>query len=234
MVIFLVLDASGLNSAETQDNFARDYAARGSYRKALECYKRALEIRRERIGEFSSETVTSYVNLAKMYSALLEYDNALEALLDALKINRKFNSSEHLSMGVLYSSIAQVYDAKNEFETSLEYYTQALAINEKTFGTHPNTVTLLSKTANSCFAHKDYEKALDYYKRAVRTNEDLHGMAHVSNAVLYEKLGDTYFETNDAPNAEKFYNSAISTYKSVRAENGEDCKRVLEKFQRIL
>lgn len=66
-----------------------------NHEKALEYLLKALELRRKLLGEFHSDTATSYNYIGIVYTDLADYAKALEYHSKELEIRQKLSGEEH-------------------------------------------------------------------------------------------------------------------------------------------
>jgi tetratricopeptide (TPR) repeat protein len=112
----------------------------GDYDKALEWYRKALDIDEKVPGKDHPDTATTYNNIALVYKDQGKYEEALEGYRKALDIVKKVLGKDHPHTAATYDNIASVYQAQGKYEEALEELLKAYRIRFRTFGeTHQFT-----------------------------------------------------------------------------------------------
>lgn len=75
--------------AFTVYNIGLCHQARGCYRKAIKCYKEALELEEKVHGRDHRETIPTIFSLGQVYAALGQYEKAIHSFQHALRIERE-------------------------------------------------------------------------------------------------------------------------------------------------
>ena len=104
---------------------------RGTSKKALEYYGKALAIKEKVLGAEHPSTARTYGNLSGVYLAQLDLEKALEYSLKALTVSEKMLGLKHPYTAKAYGNVSGVYLAQGDFEKALEYSLKALAVTEK-------------------------------------------------------------------------------------------------------
>ena len=157
-----------LDTASAYHNVGIFYNSITDYKKALEFYGRALEIREKVLGEEHPDTARTYNNIAVAYANQGEYDKALELYNKTLEIREKVLGEEHPDTAWTYRGIAWIYANQGEDDKALELYNKALKIREKILGEeHPDTARVYNNIADVYVNKGEYKKALEYLTKAL-------------------------------------------------------------------
>ena len=137
----------------------------GGFDKALEHYRRALEVFERRDDRLRTGVVIR--NIADVYFRRGEYRTALEHSLRALAMNREIGDRTRLSSTL--DLTANIYRALGAYSNALRLLHEALSIrlaNDDRLGAMETTHNL----GLVYFSQGDYELAIDAYKRSLRLN----------------------------------------------------------------
>jgi len=186
-------------------------ANKKEYDKAIESYKKAVEINPKKdkiyynmgityatlkeydraIGaykkavEINPKDDKAYYNMGITYANIEEYDKAIEAYKKAVEINSKDDGA--------YNNMGSIYHDKEEYNKAIKAYKKAIEINPKNDKAYNNM--------GSAYDNKgEYNKAIEAYKKAVKINP--------KNDEAYNNMGIAYDEINE-------YDKAIEAYKKV-------------------
>ena len=214
--LLAVNDNQKESTAKLFYNIAGVYQAQGDYTKALEYYKKALEIREKVLGPEHPDTATVYNNIALVYGGQGDYAKALEYYKKALEIREKVLGLKHPDTAATYNNIAGVYWAQGDHAKALEYYKKALEIREKVLGPeHPDTATTYNDTAGVYQVEGDHTKALEYYKKALEIREKVLGSKHPDTATTYNNIAGVYQAQGDHTKALEYYKKALEIREKV-------------------
>jgi len=147
----------------------------GDYEKALEYYKRGLELA---IEIDNKSAIWDYSSLmGGLYRDLGLYSTALEYLEQSLEIEHELDEAEgtvasFTEFFLLITDIGHTYRDMGDYEKALEYYEQSLEIAHGHDDEHVGTAALfnewsLNDIGRTCADMEDYEKALAYYEQSL-------------------------------------------------------------------
>ncbi len=151
------------------------YYYKSDYNKAEKQHKRALTIRKNNLGFYSSAVETSLHNLAEASMKQEEYNGALTRNLQSLDILEKIRAPENAYMSKVLHDIGWLYyrrgnyekaHRKSDYKQAEVYYLRALRIRDKLFQpNNPNIQSTLDNLA-SLYRKTDQEvKAEEIEKR---------------------------------------------------------------------
>lgn len=166
-------------TAGSYGNIGLVYRNLGEYNKALDYYFKALEIRKDVLGEKHPNTAGSYGNIGVVYHNLEDYDKALEFYNKALEIDKDVLGENHHDTAISYNNIGVVYDELGDYDKALEYHNKALEIKKEVLGEkHASTAMSYNNIGNVYDDLGDYDKALEYHNKALEIFEEVLGESH--------------------------------------------------------
>jgi len=110
------------SDAKSLKNYADVYRSEGEYEKALEYYKKAMEIRRSELGKVHSLTATNYNDIAETYEKMGNYDKALENYKKAMELSYDEDPSFMDKDSKENSVSISIPPFKSDFDPSSEDY----------------------------------------------------------------------------------------------------------------
>ncbi|MBK9367396.1 MAG: tetratricopeptide repeat protein [Deltaproteobacteria bacterium] len=138
----------------------------GEHRKALEMETRALDLRRELLGERHPDTAASYDNVGGTLSALGEHRKALEMATRALDLRRELLGERHPDTAASYNNVGGTWSALGEHRKALEMQTRALDLRRELLGErHPDTAASYHNVGATWSALGEDQKALEMQTR---------------------------------------------------------------------
>lgn len=194
-----------LTEAEDQELLAlllsvggQGYDYLGEYKKSIQWNQKALNIRKNLLGENHYMTAVSYNNLASAYQAAGEYERAKQLYQSALTIFQKELGPDHGTVASAYSNLAGVYDCQGEYDRALEYYQKALGIRLEIFGENHNETADIYN--NIAFVHNRlarYQEALETHKKVLEIRIATLGEQHLRTAISYGNVAYSYAGMGD-------------------------------------
>lgn len=125
------------------------YRAKAKVDKAIEGYKRAIEI--------NPNFADAYLGLGATYFANQQIDEAITCFKKAIEINPS-HIAAHLNLGLVY-----------EFDDQID---EAIAVYEKTLELNPNLTEIYIYLGNLYVEKGDKDKALKAYKKVIELEPD--------------------------------------------------------------
>ena len=210
-------------TADAYNNIGVVFDNLGDYDKALEYYFKALEIRKEVLGEKHTDTASSYSNIGIVYDDLGEYNEALKFHNKALEIRKEGLGENHPDTAMSYNNIGIVYYNLEDYDKALEFHNKALEIFKEVLGEkHRDTARSYNNIGFVYDELGDYDKALEYFIKALEIFKEVLGENHPDTASSYNNIGVVYDELGDNDKALEYYFKALEIQKDVLGENHPD------------
>lgn len=138
-----------LTFATVLDTLASIETAQQQYSQAISTYTRALELRRQILGEEHVDLVENLNNLAGLYLKRKEYHQAERHLLQALSIYQEEQRPEDMMLDPVLNGLAEVEIAREHFDMARIYLDRSRAIRELTLGhSDPRTTEVVQRLAS--------------------------------------------------------------------------------------
>lgn len=189
------------------------YDFRKDWDAALECYQRALALRKE-IGEPSAVRQSLY-NIGMHYLDKRELDLALDYYQQALSMDKQEGNLEWTA-GTL-AEIGGIYDAKGDLDIALDYYQQALSISEKIGSAH-RIADVLSRIGFLYWNRGELDTALEYYRRMLTIREESGMSEDIAGALFL--IGIVYGNKGELNTALDYYQRSLAIWKTVGSDVG--------------
>jgi len=180
----------------------RAYYNVGELKLAYENVKKALSLTNNR-----KELMDIYNQIGMILERMGYLDDALLNYSRSLSLARNLGNTD--MQVALLSNIGGIYYDKGELDKALSYCEESLNLttNENNKATlHNNIAVIYSKKG-------DYQKAIEHFHKAIEIGERYGDYRGVSIDKL--NLGDTYRETKDYENAEKYLSEGLKGVKEV-------------------
>ena len=198
------------SAAQCYNNIALLYEKQGEYEKALEYYKKALNIRKEKLGKEHPDTATIYNNIAVIYHNQGKYGKALAYHTKALIVFKINPGEDHPDTATIYNNIGSIHYKQGEYKKSWDCHTKALNIRKRKLGEdHLETSTCYNDIGLLYSVKGEYKKALAHYTDALNIREKNLGKYHPEIATIYNNIGDLYGEQEEYEKALENHEKAL-------------------------
>ena len=113
------------------------------YKKALDFYRKAYDIRTKHCAFDLISIGISYNNIGGAYYRLNQFQDAFHAYEEALKTYEKCLPFQHPKIASTYNNIGGIYEQRGDVEDALSYYNRAADIYRSIYpATHPNLIKI--------------------------------------------------------------------------------------------
>jgi tetratricopeptide (TPR) repeat protein len=178
---------------EIQEGFGHVYKRFAQYEKALEFYKKCLEVSLFNHGSDHHLVANSYGNMANALSKLGKDDEALNCYEKCLIIHQKTLGAENRNVSYTLGNIGHILVNKGEYEKALEYYQKGLEMKIKILGMrHPDVAISYSNIGRIWAIRKEFDNALKCHLESLEIFLKAFGDNHSSVATCYTHLGYSY------------------------------------------
>lgn len=151
------------------DRIADQFKLEGKYVDALDVVEQALNVRKTRFGDDSSEVKKSYHKLCELCNILATHylqRNDENLAFDLLKRAELLCETDDHARAITYNNLACYYRKVGKARVALTYLKKALTLDHDTPNTHLNLCASLSQIGK-------HEKALEHAMQAVILLQDL-------------------------------------------------------------
>ncbi|WXC50997.1 hypothetical protein QX201_010702 [Fusarium graminearum] len=154
---------------------------RGRWKEKEPVDKRALELRREVLGEKHPDTIWSMAELAATYHRQGQYNKAEEMSIKALELQREVLGEKHPKTIWSMVELAAIYHRQGQYNKAEEMSAKVLELQREVLGEkHPNTIRSMAELAVTYYNQGRYDKAEEMSAKVLELRE-----------VLEEKHPDT-------------------------------------------
>jgi tetratricopeptide (TPR) repeat protein len=182
----------------------------GNYKKAIEYFRKSLEIRQKTLPPNHPDLATSYNNIGSVYEKLGEYSKTLPFYEKTLEIFQKTLPPNHHSLATSYNNIGLVYDNMGEYSKALSFYEKAFEIRQKTLPpNHPDLATFYNNIGSVYENMGEYSKTLSFYEKTLEIRQKTLPLNHPSLATSYNNIAGVYDNMGEYSKAFSFYEKAF-------------------------
>ncbi|UJR20281.1 hypothetical protein I4U23_023412 [Adineta vaga] len=161
-------DEDWIRQASLLNNLGKIHQEQEKYEKALEYYKKAVELQRQHLPEDHSSLCIDYNNIGSVYQKQNKLDLALEYFQRALNIEMNSVEKDEELIALFTNNIGLVYNDQKNFSQGLIYHEKCLEMNEKLLPTtHPSLALSHHNLAISLFSLGRFNQALEHAQKAI-------------------------------------------------------------------
>jgi len=199
--------------AATLGDLARLLDLRGEFAGAETLYREALAMHRKLHGERHLRVAENLGDLGMILRRQGDYAGAEPLLSASLSLRRQLLPAQHPDIAYAMTDLAQVRNDLGEYDSAEALYREALASMQISLGeTHPNVGVTMITLARVLKTRRDFDGARDMLLRALEIRRKALGEHHPSVALNLNDIGQTYLESGDLGNAERYYREALGIY----------------------
>jgi len=206
-------------------NIGNAYDNVGNKKKAIEYQTTSLRLSQE-----LKDTVgmtRSYLNIASAYLDMPDYYKAIDNGFLAIKLFAA-TGDRSVDYANALNNIGLAYERIKEYDKALNYYQKALDIN-KELENQQGIANMLDNIAiiylqqgqsikNNALRKHKFNAALENYSMSLNILEA--GDDKYTTALVYNNIGNTYWELNDFPNALVYLNKSLDVYRQLGNKSG--------------
>jgi CHAT domain-containing protein/tetratricopeptide (TPR) repeat protein len=203
-------DRHRLDEAGQLDRQAVQLYQQGKTHQAIPLAQKAVEIRKQTLGERNRAYATSLNNLALMYKSQAEYDKAEPLYRQVLEILKRALGERHPHYASSLNNLAGLYESQGEYAKAEPLCRQALDIRKQTLGErHPIYASSLNNLAKLYYSQGEYAKAEPLCRQALEIRKQTLGERHPDYAESLEGLATLYNFHGEYTKAEPLYRQAL-------------------------
>jgi len=214
---------SEIKKIDLYENLAKSSSRLGEYHSALECYTKALKIRKYFQGENHPDTATSYNNLALAYSSLGDNQKALDYFKKAYHVRKLIFGKEYPDAVVSFNNLAFAYSSlgdKPKVEKFLAKTLDSVKLTaEIDYQTKANSYNNLALTYENI---EQNEKAIEFNEKALQIRKLIFGECHPDTAASYNNLAILYEEAKQNEKSIEFQKKALEIREFLHGESHPD------------
>jgi len=196
------------------------YQSLTEYKAAGPHLQRALDIRRERLGDEDPLTLDTMTSIAWLYWQQSRYDEAMPLAFNALQGRRHVLGDEHTNTLISMIVLGAVYCwGQGDYDKAEPLFVQALEVSRRLLGQENRwMVNNMSHLGTLYIYQGRYDKAQPLLLEAVESMPRLWGPEHPYTALTMRRLGLLYSAQGHYQKAEPLFFKALKVSRRVLGE----------------
>ena len=197
--------------------------ASGRVTQAYTLHKKALEVRRDILGERDPGTIATMSNLASAMSALGKFIDAMELQEKALDIHRSLFGEEHPDTLTLTNNFAEIIKNLGDLARAKQIYEENLKTRLRVLGDeHPDTFQSMNNLAEALRALGDTVGAKRMHKKALSVSRRVHGEEHPDTLTSMHNLAETLSSLGETTESKALHEETLKIRRHVLGEGHPD------------
>ena len=208
------------NVAASLNNVGRGLGQLGDLRRALEHFRKALEMQK-RIHENKDHpnVAASLNNVGHGLDQLGDFKRALEHFRKALEMQKRIHENkDHPNVAIFLNNIGRGLFQLSDLEGALDYYRKAFKMRKRIHGNkdHSSLAGSLNNIGRGLFQLSDLEGALKHFREALEMLKRIHeNKDHPDVVISLNNVGGGLFQLRDFKGAFKHFREALEMQKRI-------------------
>jgi tetratricopeptide (TPR) repeat protein len=139
---------------------------KGDYETAMICYRKALSLEEQSLGDLHPTTCDLYLRMADALGQIGDLEASLLEYKSAISIYERLLGKFHVKVANIYNKLAGILLDKGEYETALSFYAKAYGIYDSTLGNHDDTKQALMNVRLAAAKERTAKDSMDLIKKA--------------------------------------------------------------------
>jgi tetratricopeptide (TPR) repeat protein len=187
-------------------NLGNVYFKMGNHNKAIENFKKSLEIKVKLFGLYDNQVQITYNNLGVSYDGLGDFEMAEYYFNQSLNVSYKIYGERHESIATSLHNLAGIKINQDNIIEAIEYYKKALKIRISIFGeNHEKTANTYQHYSSVFIGTNEYKKTYSLLKKSQKINENIFGKNAFQNIDCLNDIGKYYYNVGDFKKSISFF-----------------------------
>jgi eukaryotic-like serine/threonine-protein kinase len=186
------------------------FSGLGMTHEALDAFKRAVELRRKRLGEYHPDTLKALHNLAMAHQDAGRLDEAIPILEATLAQRTAKLGDDHDDVIESTNDLAVAYWESGQAVRSISFYNVALAkVRAKHGEDHESTLTIMDNLGVACVAAGDPDRAIALHESVLARMRVKLGDDQLATLVTMNNLARAYEAGGKIGRSIELYESTV-------------------------
>ncbi len=155
-----------LQALEMENEGDRFCRLRGDYANGMVCYRKALSLEEQALGDLHPTTCDLYLRTADALGQMGDLEASLVEYKAAIAIYERVVGKFHVKVAGIYNKLAGILMDKGEYETALSFYAKAYGIYDSILGNHDDTKQAMMNLRLAAAKERTAKDSMDLIKKA--------------------------------------------------------------------
>jgi tetratricopeptide (TPR) repeat protein len=187
-------------------NLGSIYIEMGNHKKAIENFKKSLEIKVKLFGLYDNQVQLTYNNLGIAYDDMGDFEMAEYYFNQSLNISYKIYGEHHDSAATSLHNLAGIKLNQDNIDEAIKYFKKALKIRISIFGeNHEKTANTYRHFSSVFLGTNEYKKTYSLLKKSLKINEIIFGKNAFQNIDCLNDIGIYFWNVGDFKKSLSFF-----------------------------
>jgi tetratricopeptide (TPR) repeat protein/tRNA A-37 threonylcarbamoyl transferase component Bud32 len=202
--------------AEIRGIIGTTYLGLGKHDEAESHLVKALEIRRELLGDAHPSTLSSISSMGNLLYAQGDYDEVMPYYMGVLETKRRVLGDGHPDTLKSINSMGRLLQRLGKYPEAMPYYVEALETSRRVLGDeHRDTLVLISNIGSLLDLQGKSDEAMPYCVEALKEKRRVLGDDHPDTLNSLNNLGSLLYDQSKYDEAMPFWVEALETSRRV-------------------
>jgi serine/threonine protein kinase/tetratricopeptide (TPR) repeat protein len=199
------------------------YYELGLYAEAERQLERAVELRRQRLGEEDLETLKATATLTEIYGMQGKFAQAESLTTKALEVQRRVLGEEHPETLRSMDNLGSIYRRQGKFAQAEPLFTRSLETRRRLSGDeHPQTLLTTGYLAELYERQGKYALAEQLAAKVLEAQRRVLGEEHPDTLLSMNRLAVTYYRQSQFARAAEIFSGVLDVQRRVLGEEHPD------------
>eukprot|EP00934_Nitzschia_sp_Nitz4_P006635 Nitzschia sp. Nitz4//scaffold47_size129522//95515//96906//NITZ4_003564-RA/size129522-processed-gene-0.17-mRNA-1//1//CDS//3329552839//6625//frame0 len=148
------------------ENEGDQLCRKGDYSNGLVCYRKALSMEEQILGDLHPTTCDIYLRMADALGQLGDPESSFVEYKCAIQIYERLMGKFHVKVANIYNKLAGILMDKGEYETALSFYAKSYGIYDAVLGNHDDTKQAMMNLRLAAARERSAKESMGLIKKA--------------------------------------------------------------------
>ncbi len=209
--------------AAIRRTLGKAYQAIGEYPESQTHFEKALDLRRQTVGERDLETLTAMDDLAMIYSENGRLADAEKLTRDVLDARRTIQGPEHADTLLTMAILADTLESEGQLEEAEPLARETLNLRIRVLGPEDfETLSSMNNLAGIMTRLRKYDEAEAIFKKVIEAEKRVKGEFHPDRLRTMNNLAALYYKSDRFAEAEPAYREVLGLMQRVLGNDHPD------------
>ncbi|MBI5219474.1 MAG: tetratricopeptide repeat protein [Bacteroidia bacterium] len=197
----------------TNTHFGYYQEDRGNYTRAMDFYKKNLEIEQKQKNKQGISD--AFINMGNIYKMQGNFREALNCFNKSLIFYTEIQNKKGMSN--CYNNIGIIYKSQGSYLQALDNYLKSLKIREE-MGDKQGMSSSYNNLGTIYYNQRNYTQALEYYRKSMHIYKEQKNKQGI--ALCYNNIGNVYSDMHQNSQALDFFKKSLEIRKEINDKSG--------------
>ena len=211
------------------------YVSLSNYNEAKKCYKKSLNIIKERNGNNDLEVTRYYDIYADILERHGDFNESYKIYKKCLAIRLKILSKNHNYIGDSYLNLGSIYDEWAQYDKAIENYKKCLEIYLINYGQIHKEIASICRLIGLTYRKKrNFSEAHKFYQKTINIQTVIYGTESKNISNTYSGIASLYDDEGKYEDSVEYYKKSLELKEKFYGLNHNSTASTYNNFGRVL